>query len=493
MPELKFNIGLDFGTYQSKACLFHTSATPQKHEFVQFPVSPGGASFVIPSRVYKMNNDTFEYGFPSSDDYKAMFTYFKIASAEDEHFRVVTDLDKSKSVYLREEFREFSPEFLSVLYITYVSMVIKEGVRKENTSNIKTGFFGKPLSQETTKILFTTQLGIPTEYSKKINLMRRRKFENILLVSEMLQEEIPSLSDFKTLKVKQTISLVKDCLTIIKHSAKDLIGFTNLLNKYGVSVYPEAAAGLTFLVKTRRLEPGHYVALDIGGGSSDLSFFAVTPENRIKYLASEAFMTAANDIYKKYSGKSTPSFTELQLAEKEMTIVSQSKNWSGNQAYLYAVEWVTTKLYNRLYHLFNERVYWYFSRFKGTMAFKNQPCFVFGGGARLPIIDHLNQICIHDNGQSANVALKTIVKRTNLDNYLPNVGILPADNSWRNDFGLLVVAFGLSFPHRDDEAYWDPSEYTPYSPKHLKKPKLVPHPFNEDLYIYDVIEAKWRT
>jgi len=106
----------------------------------------------------------------------------------------------------------------------------------------------------------------------------------------MLQEVVPTLSEFRTLKVQQTIDLVKKCLAAIKDSAKDLVGFTALLNKYGVSVYPEAAAGLTFLVKTRSLEPGHYVALDIGGGSSDLSFFAVTPENRIKYLASEAFI-----------------------------------------------------------------------------------------------------------------------------------------------------------------------------------------------------------
>jgi hypothetical protein len=352
--------------------------------------------------------------------------------------------------------------------------------------------FGRILSAPTDELNFTVQLGIPTEYSRKVNLMRRRKFENILLVSEMLQRSVHEVTAFKSLRVKEVLDLVRGNLSAINSTAKSLDAFNDLLNEWGVSVYPEAAAGLTFLVKTRRLERGDYAALDIGGGSSDLSFFSVTAENRIKYLASEAFMVAANDIYRRYSGKDTPSFNDLQCAETKMLEIASSGTWHDQSQYLEAVEDVSLRLYKRLYFLFNDRVYWYFDRYKGTGAFKNQPCFVFGGGARLPILDRLRTICIHDNGQVNAPALHTHIVRTSVDKYLPSVGILPTDDSWRRDFGLLVVAFGLSFPHSDDETYWDPSEYTSHSHRVETMPELLAHPFNEDMFIYDVVLAKWR-
>ena len=322
--------------------------------------------------------------------------------------------------------------------------------------------------------------------------MRRRKFENILLVSEMLQKEVSGLTEFDSLSVANVIDLVKGCLSKINETATTLDKFKSLLNEYSVSVYPEAAAGLTFLVRTKHLEPGHYIALDIGGGSSDLSFFYVMKDNRIKYLASEAFMAAANDIYRQFSQKDLPTFDDLHNAEHQITSLLKSRDWEDHKEYLNSVSEVTSKLYDRLYHIFNERVYWYFDRCKGTKAFKNQPCFVFGGGARLPIPEGFRQVCIHDNGQPACPNLHTYAQRTNIDNYIPIVGILPDDNSWKKDFGLLVVAFGLSFLHNDNETYWDLDEYKAY-PHHIDvSPELIPHPFNEDMYIYDILAAKWN-
>jgi len=63
MEDLIYNIGLDFGTYQSKACIFHLHSTPAKHEFMLFEDEERKPTFFLPSRVFLMEDDTFNYGF----------------------------------------------------------------------------------------------------------------------------------------------------------------------------------------------------------------------------------------------------------------------------------------------------------------------------------------------------------------------------------------------------------------------------------------------
>ncbi len=490
MSASSFTIGLDFGTHQSKVCLLHSSAQPQKHEFILFKGYDQSETFFLPSQVIETVEDRFEYSFQSNIEAKKIYRYFKIASSEDPHFRLVTGRPESSVVYNREEFGKFSPELLSALFLTFLLFTVKDSVKHQLANRSERGLLGRFFPSQPVEPIFTVQMGIPTEYSREVNIMRRRKFENILLISEMLQKEIGSISNFSKLRTNEVIGLMSDLRSTIEQRASSLKHFSDLLNEYRISVYPEAAAGLTFLVKTKRLEPGHYVALDIGGGSSDLSYFTVDQNNKIRYLASEAFIIAANDVYREFSSHGCKTFNELQDSEKGILDIIKLNKWEENKLYIDAIEKISTQLYERMYLLFNARVYWYFERTRATRAFCNQPCFVYGGGARLPILEKLYEICIHDNGQRINPDLRTIVYRTNIDDYLPSVNILPIDESWKKDFSMLVVAFGLSFPHADDEAYWDPSDYRGF-PLGPRPPDLVPHPFNEDMYIYDVLEARW--
>jgi len=92
-----------------------------------------------------------------------MFTYFKIASAEDEHFRMVTDLDRSTSVYRREEFHEFSPEFLSVLYVNMLAWSLKKESETKEILNLRQDCSGI-FAQEMNENLLHHAARIPTEY-----------------------------------------------------------------------------------------------------------------------------------------------------------------------------------------------------------------------------------------------------------------------------------------------------------------------------------------
>src|SRR5690606_7350719 len=119
MDEVVFNIGLDFGTSQTKVCVQHTSANPRVHEFIQFPTPNGSPSFFLPTRIGIRADGTVSYGHLTPGDLKQTFDYFKIASAEDVHFRVESGLDRTHEYYDHGDYEPYTPELLSILYLTY--------------------------------------------------------------------------------------------------------------------------------------------------------------------------------------------------------------------------------------------------------------------------------------------------------------------------------------------------------------------------------------
>jgi len=71
--QIKYNIGLDFGTYQSKVCVLHISDNPQKHEFIQFPDNKGELSYFLPSQIQWLENKKFTYGYNKNKQTKAEY------------------------------------------------------------------------------------------------------------------------------------------------------------------------------------------------------------------------------------------------------------------------------------------------------------------------------------------------------------------------------------------------------------------------------------
>jgi len=274
-------IGLDFGTYQTKVCVNHLDSTPQQHEFFQFEVD-GKESFFMPSKVYLLKNNKFRYGLYKGGDIDKEFNYFKIASAEDTRFQTVSNLDRS--IYNQNDnFSLIPPEFLSVVFITHVLLKVRNHYNKQLQSGRNTGIRGlfnrlQRVQDETNT--FSIRLGIPTEYSKEVNLLRRRKFETILLISEMLQKRIGYSEEiFLGLGRYDFEGEIEAILKEINHFNSDLE--TVLNEQFKISVYPESAAGLLYFSKSGKLETGLYASIDIGGGTSDISFFNVQKDKKI--------------------------------------------------------------------------------------------------------------------------------------------------------------------------------------------------------------------
>ncbi len=511
---IKYNIGLDFGTYQSKVCVLHSSAKPEKHEFIEFTDAENKTTFFLPSRIEWLENDKFSYGFEKEIESKKIYNYFKIASAEDSEFKVVSGFKEENQIYSKKKnFDPFTPEFLSVLYLTNLLFFIKDKYKKENKDKIQGGgaiikkYNLLPKASDT-ELQFSIQLGIPTEYSKKVNIIRRRKFETILLLSELLQKEVRTVDNFHNKTSKELIELIENLLKQIKKQAEET-NFKDLLIKNSLSVFPETAAGLTFLVHKKKILPGFYCALDIGAGSSDISFFKVNKDYTISYLAAEAYIIAANNVYINYLDNYTTeqiknaeenkinldtyNYTTEQIksAEEEIANYEILKDITNDftDRYYIALKRVYKKLDQKIYKIFNSRVYWKFPKHKAVKQFENQPCFIYGGGSKLPEFNRFSEFILHDNGNKyALNYTKAII--SNISEHIPEINILPQDKSWKNEFELLVTSFGLSFEHTEDKEnyFWNVSDYQEKTER-----GLVPHPVNEGMFIYDVLLRSFET
>lgn len=486
----QFVIGLDFGTYQTKVCINPLDKTPSLHEFYEFKNNENYSLF-LPSRVFLLNDQTFRYGNYLGDDIGQTFNYFKIASAEDQIFRFLSG--NQKPVYnIEDNFGEFAPEFLSAIYITSVLLDVKNYLKSNATSVKKrfslSNFFGKKKEPENDDIESFVRLGVPTEWNKKINIARRRKFEMILLVSEIIQKQVEySQEQFIVLKKTELFEMVKSIIDELKDSKRN---FNDLLGDYRISVSPESAAGLLYLVQTKKLNTGLYAAIDIGGGTSDISFFNIDFEHKIKYLASESLMMACNNIYLGCSKNRNIDQVEINRIEKEIFSMIESNKCESDKNYIRSINEVKSLINKELKTLFCDPVWKAlvpkFEYRNVLKAFDGTLCVIYGGGIKHPRLKSWEEILVFDNGST-----QTYLHPYDVDNFAPDPRkVKNLESQWKKDFYMLVVAFGLSYLRHDSEAEeWDDSHYE--STNTAKKMIEIPHPRNEGFYIYDVIERKW--
>lgn len=481
----RYHIGLDFGTNQTKVCIYNLER--KVHEFFKF----SNGTYFLPSRVALKGNHTLEYGSSISDQIIEEYHYFKIASAEDIEFHSETfpgQEIKDETFYKYNDYQRFTPEFLSVVYITYVLFQVKDKIKKDNFKPLhKDGLVGRLLDRKqiiSEEISFTCQLGIPTEWSQKKNLRRKRKFENIIILSELLMRKYITLENFASTTSSILVNDVKELQ--MSSQTNSIESFENKLNDLGLSVYPETAAGLTFIIRTRQIKPGYYAAMDIGAGSTDVSFFKVLENQTIRYLASESYLMAANNVYQIYAGE-CQTIEQLKHAENRLHILLLKNNLGEDEQRSIdkALLTVHNKLEKLLRKLYARRVHPYKNNI--LQKYTDQSIIMYGGGAQLPLLSS-GSFDLYNNGAALAFNLLTTIEKTSISRYAAIINILPEDGSWKTDFPMLVVALGLSFIKPDNAADWfNDTHY--HAIDHSAN--LVPHPFNEDRFVYDVLLSKW--
>lgn len=470
----RYRIGLDFGTSQSKVCVFN--ADTKTHEFFKFP----NDSYFLPTRI-SVRDGKFFYGESFDGSTVEQYAYFKMAAADDQDFRRETGSDLRERFYLEgfEEFSKYSPELLSVLYITNILLLVKTAYRSNQiSSNAGQRLLSMILkNRDAEEVRFSVRLGIPTEWSQKKNIRRKLKFEGILMISEELQRQFRTAKEFQSAKCEFVIREIERLRVANQHM--DRGDYSQKLNSLGISVYPETAAGLAFIINGRQIKPGYYATMDIGGGSTDVSFFYVRQDQKIRYFASESYAMASNNVFDAYNSSNERSLPSFQQTEAEFRSKLSQRGWKQNERIVSALKLVDRKLDRLVKKLFNKRVFF----FNGSMvkSFSDQPIILYGGGSRMPYIRD-GVIEIHDNGTVSITGTRTFMEKQSLERYTANVDVINEDADWKKDFTLLVVALGLSYIHAPDAAEWfDMNDYHSHDEGRLS-PTDEFHPINEGYY-----------
>jgi|GEM_PF-5040798 len=487
------SIGLDFGTYQTKACVRfkRSNNIPAEYHFVPMREDKSGMdAFFLPSVISETDKGQFIYG-RLLDNSQFTFSFFKIASAEDENFRLDAKLTEPK--YAPERFKPYTPEFLSVVYLAYVINKIKDYVqnilRPGKSETVRKGYLAKFQSEEYEQVTYewTIQMGVPTEYQERYNSQRRRKFQQILyMASELANVDNGRLTETATADTLQH-RVAEIFYELLQRFHRESVlkvredEWKTFLHEKRLSLFPETGAGLYFLIKAEKLtKDKYYVALDIGGGSTDVSFFKVETDNTFTYLASKSSMIASNDIGMDFFGKET-SHSVLRAKLKSLfsnPLISTDPKYSA------AFKHVLSKINKHVYRMFNSpQVFRRFELLNATEIYEDTTCYIYGGGALMPVAQpnpegYLSKIEIHNNGEWHSLTTKrTYVYIRPIRELKLNENIQPPN--WEEKMDFLIVPLGLSLALSDDIITRLEKNF--YTREDLKKATSF----------YDVRSAKW--
>jgi len=223
-------VGLDFGTHQTKVCVEIKEGTELNYEFFKFKDAQGNEQYTLPSIIRKEDNGCLSYGYLSNNTDGEIVRYFKQAVYS----------DQTPTVQQREAM------LYSIWYIAFILFDLEEKYGQD----------------------FVIQMGVPTDGTRFEK--RKRTAVRLLASAYKLVED-----DFKNDK-KGFLNVDEDFLryftTICDYS-------DDLRDNYGMLVFPEAYACLKPLTSSSRIPLGMSLMVDIGGGTTDISFFTIEKEN----------------------------------------------------------------------------------------------------------------------------------------------------------------------------------------------------------------------
>ncbi len=222
-------IGLDFGTHQSKVCIEQKEGAELSYEFFMFKDTDGKEQFTLPSIIHVDDSGHMTYGYlPNKLKKGKIVRYFKQAT-----FTSV------------ENFSQMEAINYSIWYIAYILFDLEER-------------FGQN---------FAIQMGVPSDGTSHSS--RQQLAVRILLSAYRLVEEV--FENDKELFLNATMKKLVQVTKLLPYNIEKKEDF-------GLLVFPEAYACLMPLVKSQKIATGMSLIVDIGGGTTDISFFTIEKE-----------------------------------------------------------------------------------------------------------------------------------------------------------------------------------------------------------------------
>ena len=224
-------VGLDFGTHQTKVCIENKEGVELSYKFMEFKDVYGNMNYTFPSVIGINNNGMLSYGYQPNNFKGRVVKYFKqrtfCTSSPNEN---MTQLDAMR---------------YSIWYLAYIIFDLED-------------VYGQD---------FSIQMGVPTD-SSHVHISKQIA-TRIIASAYKLVEEV--FENDKKLFLDCDIETLAEVTDIVPYSLETK-------EEYQLRIFPEAYACLKPLINQRKIAIGMNLMIDIGGGTTDISFFTIEKE-----------------------------------------------------------------------------------------------------------------------------------------------------------------------------------------------------------------------
>lgn len=314
-------VGLDFGTHQTKVCIENREGVELNYTFMKFEDTYHRLFYTLPSIVGVGKDGLLSYGYLPRRYDGRIIRYFKQSTFHPSE----TGMTQVNALYF------------STWYLAYILFDLEEMYGQE----------------------FTIQMGAPTD-SSHINAVKTIA-TRIIASAYRLVEDV-----FANDKQKFLATPMKELVDLT-----ELVAYSKeIKEEYGLLVFPEAYACLKPLISQGKLATGMSLMIDIGGGTTDISFFTIEdkkPQVYDFYSINKGlnFLTGANE------NNQTGTVVNVQDASE----INQGRR----NVYINEVNQVCDSLRTKLQHEFKRQTGLQIHRLLD--ALKNRPLVYCGGGS----------------------------------------------------------------------------------------------------------------
>lgn len=226
--EKMITVGLDFGTHQTKICIESKGGVELNYTFMKFGGYGNKMYYAFPSIIGVGRDKKMRYGFLPKNYDGEIIRYFKQTA-----FKAASP---NKGMTQEQAF------YYSIWYLSYILFDLEE-------------IYGQN---------FIIQMGAPTD-SGHIRIAKQIA-TRIIASSYKLVEEV--FENDKKKFLDTNIDTLKSLTELVTYSDE-------IKEDYGLLVFPEAYACLKPLTSQKKIATGMNLMIDIGGGTTDISFYTI--------------------------------------------------------------------------------------------------------------------------------------------------------------------------------------------------------------------------
>lgn len=220
-------VGLDFGTHQTKVCIEDKKGAEIHYKFMKFRDLDGKLHYTFPSVIYIDDDKKVHYGFAPKNKKCSVYRYFKQA--------VFRNRDS-------HNMKLWEAAFYTIWYLAYILFDLEK--EHGNFISIQMGAPTDSARLDDVKAIAVSVIASAYRLVEKVFENDKEKFLNCDYDSLIEKTEVVRYSE----KVKRDSALL---------------------------VFPEAYACLKPMIGRGKVSGGMNLIVDIGGGTTDISFFTI--------------------------------------------------------------------------------------------------------------------------------------------------------------------------------------------------------------------------